>query len=1038
MTPKRARLLTLLWLALAGLALLGIGLWQTRQAYLTRGIPASLPEPVAHAGVAPGLNVALQQYTDAELAETLAQIAATGVWRLKQPFYFQPDFDWQQADRLVTAVAEHNLILVPLLDGDPATRFAPPDLDEYAAWAGEFAARYGHRVQHYIIWDEPNLAAHWGDQPANPAGYAALLAAAASAIRAADSDAVIIAAPLAPTIETGPENLADPLFLQQLYEEGAAAAFDVVMAKPYGFHTGPDDRDVALDITNFSRAILLREVMVRNGDEGKAIWAGNWGWNALPPGWNGPPSIWGSVTEAQQAEYTLDALKRARQEWPWMGMMFLENWEPAAAADDPVWGFSIAGREPAGELAHFVSEQDQTMAWPGFHLASPHQPAQVYTDGWEFAPEFGADIGQHAQDQLTGDRASFTFWGTEAGLRVRRANFRARLYVTIDGRPANALPQDEHGAMLILTAADPAEDYLVTEPVATGLEPRRHVMEIAAARGWDQWALHGFSAGYRPPATPFIPWLLAGTAVAMLVLALITARRAAWPGWLRQTRRRYRRLDDGWQWLLLGGTAVLAALGGWLTWADQSGGIYRRLGDGGQIALTAAAALLFYVSPTFILTAVALAILLLLVYFRPAWGVALVAFCFPLYVSPVLKPIFQYRFSPVEIFLLVTAAGFCLNRLGEWVRGRAAPQPSAAAVWRLWLADTAVLLFFLVATASLFFTERLDVATNEWRLVILEPVLFYGLLRGLRPSEREMWTVLDAFVWGGLLVALVGLWQMGFDRDSLITAEGGLLRLKSFYGSPNNVGLYLGRIFPFLAAMALLGTAANGRRRLVYTLMLLPVGLAILLTFSKGAIFLGLPAALAWVFWQWQREHGRKTWPWFLAAGSLGLIALFIIQQTPALAGRLGLFGETGVFRLNLWRASLNMMADHPLFGVGLDNFLYAYRGRYIFDAAWRDPNLSHPHNLVLDLGTRLGLLGLASGLFLLAMVPLWLRRARATVPRLWLPLWVGIGAAWADMVVHGLVDHSLFLVDLAFIFFLLLATAVWLVEENQTPETDL
>ena len=56
------------------------------------------------------------------------------------------------------------------------------------------------------------------------------------------------------------------------------------------------------------------------------------------------------------------------------------------------------------------------------------------------------------------------------------------------------------------------------------------------------------------------------------------------------------------------------------------------------------------------------------------------------------------------------------------------------------------------------------------------------------------------------------------------------------------------------------------------------------------------------------------------------------------------------------------MIRDHPLFGVGLDNFLYAYRGRYILDAAWQEPNLNHPHNIILDFATRLGLLGLLAG----------------------------------------------------------------------------
>lgn len=392
--------------------------------------------------------------------------------------------------------------------------------------------------------------------------------------------------------------------------------------------------------------------------------------------------------------------------------------------------------------------------------------------------------------------------------------------------------------------------------------------------------------------------------------------------------------------------------------------------------------------------------------------------------------------------MLVTFAAFLLNQVAHFLNAetqkRRETNPRTPITdyrlrvtdYGLRTTDYAVLTFFLVATASLFFTERLDVAMNEWRVIILEPVLFYVVLRGVRPSEKEMWTILDAFVLSGLVVALYGFWQIGFDRDKLITAEGGLLRIRSFYGSPNNVGLYLGRVLPLLGAMALLGTAQNGRRRWFYTAVLLPVGLAALLTFSKGALFLGLPAAFLFIFWQWQQIHGRKTWPWLIVMGALGLAGLVAIQQSPTLAGRLGLFGETGIYRLNLWQASLNMIADHPLLGVGLDNFLYAYRGRYIFDAAWRDPNLSHPHNLLLDFGTRLGLIGLVAGLWMLAMVPITLWRGRKTVTRPWSPVWVGFAAAFIDMVVHGLVDHSFFLVDLAFVFFLMLGTAVWLEQE--------
>ena len=1041
MTTNRARYFTGFWLFVTLMALLALGVLKQRQAFLKQGLPDGLPEPITGGGPRPGINVYLEQHDDTALAENLAQISAAGIETIKQSFYYSDSFDWQASDRIVTAVTRHNLTLVPLLDGDPSDNFAPIDPDTFAAWAGQFAARYAQQVQHYIIWDEPNLSSHWGGEPVNAIEYAALLTAAAQAVRAADSDAVIIAAPLAPTVESGPLNLADPLYLHSLYEAGAAAAFDAAAAKPYGFATGPDDRRVAIDHLNFSRAVLLRQVMVQNGDGGKAIWAGNWGWNSLPLDWDGQPSLWGQTETRQQVDWMMMALTRARQEWPWMGMMFLENWEPNAPAADPHWGFSLKSALLDDQrLRALLGEWPSSVAYPGFHLADAADPAQVYRGGWRFSPAFGADISEPGPGKPP-DAVNFTFWGTDVGLRVRRADFRARLYVTVDGRPANALPRDENGSMLILTAADPADDYVRVEPVARNLTPGVHTMEVVAARGWDQWALHGFSVGYQLPDRVY-RWGMAGlsvTAVLAFILAIRAGRKADWGQWEQALATRYGRWGQKRQMVVTAVFAAIVALTGWLTWGQEAAGLYRRLGSGGQLALTAAAASIFYVTPSFFIYLAALAALFLLIYLRPAWGVALIALTIPFYVNsgtavPALlqpKPIFNHRFSPVEIYTLVTAAALA----AKWLSGKVAERQIThhasrfthhASHFTLHPIDYAVLTFTAVATLSLFFTQRLDVATNEWRVVIIEPALFCLLLRTAGLIERERWVVLDAFVLGGLMVALYGLWQYGFDRASLITAEGGLLRLRSIYGSPNNVALYLGRILPLLAAMALLGQH-NGRRRWAYAIIILPIGLAILLTFSKGALFLGLPAALLFIFWRWQRTRGRRTWPWLIAF-SLGGMAVFLLApQIPQLAGRLDLRGETGVFRLNLWRASLNMIADHPWLGVGLDNFLYAYRGRYIFDAAWQEPNLNHPHNIILDFATRLGLLGLLAGGWMIAWLARLLWQVQARAPAAWTPVAVGFGAALVDSVAHGLVDHSFFLVDLAFAFYLMLGTAVWL-----------
>jgi O-antigen ligase len=125
------------------------------------------------------------------------------------------------------------------------------------------------------------------------------------------------------------------------------------------------------------------------------------------------------------------------------------------------------------------------------------------------------------------------------------------------------------------------------------------------------------------------------------------------------------------------------------------------------------------------------------------------------------------------------------------------------------------------------------------------------------------------------------------------------------------------------------------------------------------------------------------------------------------------------------------MARDHPWLGVGPDNFLYAYRGRYIHPEAWQEPNLSHAHNVVLDFASRLGLVGLGAFVWMqAAFFRLGLRSlAGADSPT---PvdagtsadrraLAIGLIASMAGFVAHGQVDASYFFVDLAFVYFLTL-----------------
>lgn len=1043
----------LLLTLLAGTALVA------RHQAATRGIPRGLPDPVADADV-PLLciNAALHAPTPALPVERALDLMAEGGFRwVRQSFPWariEPapgQYDWAPWDRIVEETTARGLELIVVLERPPEWVGSPPAPADFAHFAGTVAARYGDRLRYYQIWHNPNLEDGWG-MPPHPAQYAELLRQAALAVRAADPDARILLGSLAPTVEQGPQNLSEVRFLEELYAAGAAPYFDIVPAQAYGFETGPEDRRVDEGVLNFSRAVLIREVMEAHGDGGKALWVSHFGWNSLPSDWDDVPSIWGTVDEATQAEYTVGALERARREWPWVGAMCLSHFQPDLSLPAPGtgtpdarrhWGFALVGPDGAPRAAYRA-----VAAWarrpptndPGYW--TPSSGLADWEGDWELS-ERGADPGQEG-----GYRVTIPFWGTDFGLRARRGNYRAYFYVTIDGQPANALPRDEAGrAYIVLTSPD-YQPQEVTIPAARGLPAGPHTAVVIAERGWDQWPLAGWSVAYHPDDRPYRAVLvgLVLTALAALVGLVLLGRRIAPGSPARALVAVWRGLSEGVQWLVTLLVTGLLWAGAWMTWGlETGGGVFRRLGDGGGLTVTLAAAGLFYYSPWFLLTVIAGLALFGIILLRPDFGLALVAALAPFYTLP--RPLLERAFSMAEIVTLMT--------LVAWGVRAFTSSPAASGGFRLPLYRSAgegeggrgvgvrvraVLAFVLIALVSTMQADFQRVAWRELRTTILEPALFYLMLRtlfslgprgeraGASPAPTgavapALWRVADFFVLGGVAVALIGLVQYALGVN-LITAEGGLPRLRSVYGSPNNVGLYLGRVLPLLVAVALL--ARDRRRRMAYGLAALPVGAALLLSFSKGALLLGVPAALVTVG---LLAGGR--WRWATLALLLVLtLALVPLLRLPRFASLFTTQEGTTFFRIKLWQGTVAMIRDHVWLGVGPDNFLYHYRSRYILPSAWQEPDLSHPHNFLLDFWARLGVFGLAAGIGL--QVAFWraalpLRRHEDPDAR---ALAIGLMGGVADMLAHGLVDHSFFLIDLAYAFFLALAL-VERVKEN-------
>lgn len=1018
------------WLLLSGLMLvllaaLGIPQLAAHQRFLAQGMEPAFPTPLADTGMPRAcVNAALEQYDEARLPWALGMISEGGFGWVRQHFPWaeiepQPgEFDWARWDRLVAGAVAEGLQLIPVLDTPPAWAGTPPDPQAFARFAGVFANHYSAQLVYYQIWHNPNLGETWGGQ-ADPYAYAELLTYAAGAIRASDPDARIILGDLAPNVETGPVNYSETRFLELLAVAGALPSCDVVSVQPYGFYSGPEDRRVEPGLLNFSRPILVRRKLESLGAGDKALWAGQFGWNSLPPEWEGPPSVWGGVDEQTQAAYTVAALERAAQEWPWSGVMCLNNFQPRPVVEERAtpsaeehWGFALVGPEgsprPVYEAVRAWAQRPQ-IAQPGVYPAGTEMAR--FTGMWRIGP-LGADIGQ------SGDRVTLDFAGTGVALTVRRGPYRAFLFVTVDGKPAPALPRDEQGRAYVVLY-DPLAD-VATVPLAEHLPYGQHTVEVTADRGWYQWSLVDWRVTHQPDPRPYTLGMVALGLLGVLgvTLVIVAGRRVDWTAAGTRWAAPVRQLSEP---LRLGLTLATGCIFGLATWMTEVQGVFRRLGDGPGLAALLLAVGLCYFSPWLLLSLVSGVLLLFLVFIQPSMGLALTIAAAPLYLHPV--SLFGKSFALSELMLLPTLAGGLLKGVSEW-RAKGWQRPRVSIPFLL-----PVLAFVLVASLSTLGAAHRHEAFRELRLVVLEPVLFYLAVVAWPLTRRERWRVVDFFVLSAVGIALVGLAQY-FCLGDVITAEGGARRLRSIYGSPNNVGLYLGRVWPLLLAVALWGQGHWNRagRRLLYALAGAPVGLALLLSLSRGAIMLGIPAGLLALGLLAGGRWRKVT----LVALCLFLVALIPLFRTPRFAALLDPGSGTTFLRLSLWRSAWAMFRDHPLLGVGPDNFLYAYRTRYVLPTAWEEFNLSHPHNWVLDFASRLGLLGL--GAFLWLQAAFWRRAvplARRAAPER-RALVVGALASMAAALAHGLVDASYFYVDLAYVFFLTLAVVGWKEMSNE------
>jgi O-antigen ligase len=329
-----------------------------------------------------------------------------------------------------------------------------------------------------------------------------------------------------------------------------------------------------------------------------------------------------------------------------------------------------------------------------------------------------------------------------------------------------------------------------------------------------------------------------------------------------------------------------------------------------------------------------MAIALLLV--RSPVGAALGLFGFLLPFDTVLVLAQVGRIHIHITWIVGAAAGVILLLIARL--GNRLTTPPQAAVW--------MGLFIFWAVLSYFWALNNEIAV--FRLPVLALLLFlYFAAASIRPTKKEMATIIWLVILGGILGAAISLY--GFSRGELPHQLSGreTLATSDRMTNPNTLGASL--ILPLSLAVGTLLSSRTWPRRLLLFGLVGVIGVSILATMSRGSM-----AAVAAVFivLLWRSGARRRVLLPLVLMGSIGM-------SMPAVQKRLMLTQvDRGAGRFDIWQVGLRAFRHYALFGAGQDCFPDAFN-QYVQTAPHFVGFSRAPHNIYLGTGVELGLVGL-------------------------------------------------------------------------------
>ncbi|MHB1393313.1 MAG: O-antigen ligase family protein [Clostridia bacterium] len=324
-------------------------------------------------------------------------------------------------------------------------------------------------------------------------------------------------------------------------------------------------------------------------------------------------------------------------------------------------------------------------------------------------------------------------------------------------------------------------------------------------------------------------------------------------------------------------------------------------------------------------------------------------------------------------------------------------------------ADTNILIMLFCILLSLIYSKDIYMSIGGAAMLCLNIGLYLVLMVELKDIETQKYYKLLNIAC--ISACIFGIYQfasgnMNIERSWVDEKTYGTIsRVYSTLLNPNIFAGYLAINLSFALARF-----RSLREDMLLTMNIILSSICLLLTYSRGG-FAAFGAAMLVLCLLKERKKGLSL---YLAA----MAAAFFILNSAGPYNRADLGSvyqdSSSLYRLEIWKAALNMFLDSPIFGNGIGTTWYYLSSGS--DKLYR--YILHSHNIYLQVAAEMGIIGLCAFINLVGKM-VWegyrLLQEKALEEEAYIIQ--GFIACAASICIHGLIDAVIFVPALSLVF---------------------